>query len=280
MTLEGKVAIVTGASRGIGRQIALTLARNGVAVVVAAKSERSRPPRLPGSIHTTAEEVEELGSRALPVAVDVRDAGQLEDLVEESVAHFGRVDALISNAGALWWQPVLETPVKRFDLVMGVNARAAFVLSGAVARHLRDADRPGHLVMMSPPLDTAPHPGTVAYTLSKFGMTMLATGLSEELRDHRIAATSLWPATLIESQATINWQLGEPWQWRKADIVADATLAILRRDPASVTGRQLIDEDFLREEGVTDFSRYRVDPEREPRRIAYGDLGDFVRLNH
>ncbi len=273
MTLEGKVAIVTGASRGIGRQIALTLARNGVAVVVAARSERSRPPRLPGSIHTTAREVEELGSRALPVAVDVRDASSLEDLVAESVAHFGRVDALINNAGALWWQPVLETPVKRFDLVMGVNARAAFVLSRAVARHLSDADRPGHLVMMSPPLDTAPHPRTVAYTLSKFGMTMLATGLSEELRDRRIAATSLWPATLIESQATINWQLGEPWQWRKADIVADATLAILRRDPASVAGRQLIDEDFLREEGITDFGRYRVDPEREPPRVGYADLG-------
>ncbi|RMG43024.1 MAG: SDR family NAD(P)-dependent oxidoreductase [Acidobacteria bacterium] len=275
MDLKGRVAIVTGASRGIGRRIAIDLAAAGADVVVAAKTDRPHP-KLPGTIHETAAEIERRGARALPVKVDVREAEALEDLVRRTLDAFGRVDIVINNAGALWWQPVLDTPARRFDLMIGVNVRAAFLLSRAAAAAMIDAGHGGHIVMMSPPLDTRPHPGVVGYTISKFGMTMAAIGMAEEFRSHRIAVNSLWPATMIESQATIGWGLGDRRQWRRPEIVSDATLALVRRDPAEVTGRQLIDEDFLRECGVTDFSRYRCDPDHEPPRIPFSALSETV----
>ncbi len=273
--LSGRVAIVTGASRGIGRCIAVTLGRAGMAVAVAAKTVRDRQ-QLPGTIGETATLVEQAGGRALAVQVDVRQEADLDRLVEETLSAFGRIDALINNAGALWWRPVLDTPARRFDLVMSVNVRAAFLLSRQVAAAMRGAGRGGHIVMLSPPLDPGPHPGMVAYTISKLGMTLTAQGLAAELRSDGIAVNALWPATLIESLATINWGMGDRKLWRRPEIVADAVLALVRRDPAACTGRALLDEEVLREEGVTDFARYRCVEDSEPPRVSYGQLADLL----
>jgi citronellol/citronellal dehydrogenase len=189
------------------------------------------------------------------VQADVRDADQIDSLVAQTMARFGRIDVLINNAGALWWQPVAETPAKRFDLVVGVNARAAFLASRAVLPHMQ-ARRWGHIINMSPPLDLKLLPGKVAYLISKFGMTMLTLGLAEEVRGDNIAVNSLWPMTIIESQASINWGLGTRDQWRKPDILVDCAVRLVQKEPASLSGQCLLDEDFLRGEGVTDFAAY------------------------
>ncbi|MBI2897432.1 MAG: SDR family oxidoreductase [Deltaproteobacteria bacterium] len=268
--LEGKVAIVTGASRGIGRAVALAFAREGAAVVIAAKSD-SPSPRLPGTIHTVADEVRALGARALAVKVDVRDDGDVDRMAAETVAAFGRIDVLVNNAGALWWRPVVETPMKRYDLVQGINARGSFTCTRAVLPHMV-AGGGGHVVMYSPPVDTSAMAGRVAYCMSKFGMTLFAIGLAAEMRGRHVAANALWPVTLIESQATINFGLGGPKMWRKADILADATVEIVASSPDELTGQALLDEDFLRSRGWTDFTRYRCDPEHEPPRFSLGEV--------
>jgi citronellol/citronellal dehydrogenase len=265
--LSGRVAIVTGASRGIGRALALGLARAGCHVVIAAKSTTSTE-KLPGSIFTVAAEVEALGAQALPVAVDVRDAGQIEALAAQARARFGRIDVLINNAGALWWRPLLETPAKRFDLVVGVNARAAFLCSQAVLPAMIER-RWGHIVNMSPPLDLAMVPGRIAYAISKLGMTLLTVGLAAEVKAHNVAVNSLWPVTIIESQASINHGLGTPELWRKPDILVDCVLRLVSKPPAELTGQALLDEDFLRGEGVTDFSGYACVPGTSPPRLSW-----------
>ena len=270
-TLQDKVAIVTGASRGIGRAVALGLARAGCAVVVAARSETSTE-KLPGTIHEVVREIEAAGGRALAVPCDVRDEAQIEAVAARTLERFGRIDVLVNNAGALWWRPLLDTPAKRFDLVMGVNARAAFLFCRAVFPSMK-ARRWGHIINMSPPMDLALVPGRIAYALSKLGMTMLSLGLAEELRGDNIAVNSLWPVTVIESQASINHGLGTPATWRKPDILVDCVVRLVGKDPASLTGRALLDEDFLRGEGVSDFSGYACVPGTEPGRIAWAKLG-------
>lgn len=265
-TLNGRVAIITGASRGIGRALALGLAARGCHILVAAKSTESTE-KLPGSIFTVAHEVEERGAQALPVQVDVRDEAQIEAMAARAVERFGRIDILINNAGALWWRPLLDTPAKRFDLVMGVNARAAFLASRAVLPHMIAARR-GHIINMSPPIDLTAAPGKIAYCISKFGMTLLTHGLAEEARPHNIAVNSLWPVTIIESQASINWGMGGPELWRKPDILVDCVLRLVAKEPGQLTGRALLDEDFLREEGVTDFNGYACMPGTNPPRVS------------
>jgi citronellol/citronellal dehydrogenase len=265
--LAGRVAVVTGASRGIGRALALGLARAGCAVVIAAKSTESTE-KLPGSVYTVAQEVEALGAAALPVPIDVRDADQIEALAARTKERFGRIDILINNAGALWWQPLLQTPAKRFDLVMGVNARAAFLLARAVLPAMIER-RWGHVVNMSPPLDLAMLPGRIAYSISKLGMTLLTHGLAEEVRPHNVAVNSLWPVTIIESQASINWNLGTREMWRKPDILVDCVLRLVQKEPGALTGRALLDEDFLRAEGVTDFGSYACVPGSNPPRLSW-----------
>jgi citronellol/citronellal dehydrogenase len=266
-TGAGRAAIITGASRGIGRALALGLAREGWQVVVAAKSTESTD-RLPGSIHSVAQEVHALGGQALPVRVDVRDEQQVEAMAAQALDKFGRIDLLVNNAGALYWHRVLETPAKKFDLVMAVNARAAFLCSRAVLPAMIER-RWGHIINLSPPLDLALLPGRVAYGISKLGMTLLTHGLAEEMRQHNVAVNSLWPVTIIESQASINWQLGSPQQWRKPDILVDCVLRMVAKGPGELTGRALLDEDFLRAEGVTDFSGYACVPGTDPPRIGW-----------
>jgi citronellol/citronellal dehydrogenase len=269
-TLQGKVAIVTGSSRGIGRSIAHGLAKAGCNVVVVGKSTESTE-KLPGSIFTVAAEVEALGASALPVQVDVRDAEQIENMTAKTLERFGRIDVLVNNAGALHWAGILDTPPKRFDLVMDVNVRAAFLCCRAVLpAMIRQGG--GHIINMSPPLDPAILPNRVAYGISKLGMTLLTQGLAEELRPHNVAVNSLWPVTIIESQASINHGLGTPAMWRKADILTDCVLRLAQKEPSEVTGQALLDEDFLRAEGVTDFDVYACVPGSKPPRLSWGGL--------
>jgi citronellol/citronellal dehydrogenase len=269
-SLQGRVAIITGSSRGIGRAIALGLARAGCFVVIAAKSTESTE-KLPGSIHTVEQEVAALGGKALAVQVDVRDEKQIEAFSQQTLTHFGRIDILVNNAGALFWRTMLDTPAKRFDLVMSVNARAAFLCSRAVLPAMIAA-RWGHIISLSPPLDLAILPGRVAYGISKLGMTLMTLGLAEEVRPHNIAVNSLWPATIIESQASINHQMGTPQMWRKPDILVDCVLRLVQKEPGELTGMALLDEDFLRAEGVVDFSAYACVPGTNPRALTWRDI--------
>jgi citronellol/citronellal dehydrogenase len=269
------VALITGASRGIGRALALGLARARWDIVVAAKSTESTE-KLPGSIHSVAQEVQALGGQALPVQVDVRDEAQIESMVAQALDRFGRIDLLVNNAGALHWKSLLDTPAKKFDLVMAVNARAACLCARAVLPAMI-RQRWGHIINMSPPLDLAMVPGRIAYSISKLGMTLLTHGLAEEARPHNIAVNSLWPVTIIESQASINWGLGTREQWRKPDILVDCVLRLAAKDPSAITGQALLDEDFLRAEGDTDFQGYACVPGSTPSRLTWAPNASLSR---
>lgn len=257
----GNVAFITGASRGIGYACAQKLAREGWDIVVAAKTTEPNP-KLPGTIFTAAESLREWGTKILPVACNVRDEASVQAAADKTLETFGRVDAVINNAGALWWRNMDETPLKKFDLVMEVNARGAYAVTEAFLPTMR-TQKSGHVINMSPPIDLAVVPGHIAYMISKFGMTMIACGLAEEFADDNIRGTALWPKTLIESFATINYGMGVPEMWRKADILADAAYEILQH-PEKSNGKALIDEDFLRDVGYTDFDPYRCVPGGEP----------------
>lgn len=271
MRLKDRVVFITGASRGIGRACALACAKEGAHVVVAAKTEVAENPRLPGTIHDVAQEIEALGQRALALKLDVRDDAACEAAVAKAVEHFGRIDVLINNAGALWWADVLETPVKKFDLIMGINVRASFVLARAALPHMIK-QRWGHILMMSPPVDASAVAHHGAYAVSKFGMTMIAQAIADEAREHNVTASALWPATAIESYATMNFGLGGPELWRKADIIADAMLAIITKEPSKSGGKAYVDEALLRDEGVTDFSKYQCVPGVEPPHFPFSAI--------
>lgn len=270
--LTGQVAVITGSSRGIGKNIALRLARAGADIVVAAKSELSRDS-LPGSIHETVSEIEALGRQALAVRTNVRDADQLESMVEAALERFGRIDILINNAGALHWRSIADTPPKRYDLMMEVNARAAFVASHFVLPHMIERGS-GTIIQMSPPIDLRMLPGKTGYCMSKFGMSLLAMGMGAEVKATEIKSCALWPATAIESQATINHKLGGPQFWRKADILADAVGAILAANSEQVNGKCLVDEDVLSMMGVSDFEPYNCVEGGTPMRIVGDGGGD------
>ena len=256
-----KVAFITGATRGIGKACALRLAREGWDIVVAARSVEE-DPRLPGTIHTAANEIRAYGTDVLAVPCNVRDTEQIQRAAGATLDRFGRVDAVINNAGALWWRTMDQTPMSRYDLVMGVNARGTYAVTEAFLPAMKK-QRGGHVVAMSPPIDLGMVPGQIAYMLSKFGMTLIALGVAEEMREYNIRGTALWPKTIIESYATINFGMGGRELWRKADIVADAVWEILQH-PELSNGRALIDEDFLREVGYTDFERYACVEGKDP----------------
>jgi citronellol/citronellal dehydrogenase len=273
--LSGQVALITGASRGIGKVIALALAEAGADIVVAAKSEKSRDS-LPGSIHETADEIRALGRRALAVKTDVRKAEEVEAMVASALEEFGRIDILLNNAGAMFWRPVVQTPPKRFDLMMEVNVRASYLTSHFVLPQMMERGS-GCIVQMSPPMDLAMMAGKTPYCISKFGMSLLAMGLAQEVRGSEIRSCALWPATAIESQATINHGLGGPKDWRRADILADATLAILKAPLSKVHGQCLTDEAALSLMGLEDFDSYNCVEGGKPIRIV-GDGGAQSRL--
>jgi len=267
MRLAGRTAIVTGSSRGVGRAVALALAREGCDVVLAAKTVEPHP-KLAGTLGEVAEEVRRLGRRALVVPTDVRDREQIAAMVERAVGTFGSTDILVNNAGAAWWHRIEDTPPERFDLVMDVNCKGPFSACRAVLPHML-ARGWGHIVNMSPPIRPEMAAGRIAYMISKLGMSVLTIGLAAELAGTGIAVNSLWPVTMVESAATLHLGLGEPKDWRKADILADATVAIVTTPPSERTGQTLIDEDVLRAAGVVDFAPYACVPGSIPRRIPW-----------
>lgn len=258
-SLADKVVLITGASRGIGAACALALAQAGGQVAIAAKTIQPHP-KLPGTLAEVAEQIRALGRPVLHLQVDVRDENAVEAMVEQTTSHFGRLDALVNNAGAIHLANVADWTVKRFDLVMSVNVRAAFIATKAALPHLRKQG--GHVLMMSPPIHPEASVGKAPYLISKIGMTMLAQAVDAEERN--VAACSLWPVTAIRTAATENFGLGSPSDWRTPQIVADAAVLLLSRDPNHCRFRAWLDEEVLREHGITDFSPYRCDPNHEP----------------
>jgi citronellol/citronellal dehydrogenase len=258
--LSGKTLFITGASRGIGLAIALRAARDGANIVVAAKTDRPHP-KLPGTIHTAAAEIEAAGGKALAIVTDIRSDEQVYSAVEQAVRRFGGVDILVNNASAISLTGTLATPMKRFDLMMGVNVRGTFLCSQACLPHLKQAANP-HILTLAPPLDLrahwfAPH---LAYSIAKYGMSLCVLGMAEEFRGAGIAVNALWPRTIISTAALQVIPGAEPERGRKPEIVADAAWHILTRDSRTATGNFFIDEEVLAAAGVTDLSRYAVTP--------------------
>jgi citronellol/citronellal dehydrogenase len=264
-----KVLFITGASRGIGRAIAHKFAREKACIVIAAKTD-SPHPKLAGTIHSVAKEIEQLGGQALPLVVDVRDEELIHQALAKTIATFGKLDILVNNASAISLTDTLATPMKRYDLMQAVNVRATFACSQAAIVYLKKSENP-HILTLSPPLTIdakwfAPH---LAYTISKYGMSMCTLGLAEELRQYGIAVNSLWPRTTIATDAIrVNFPEIIYKSSRKPDIVADAAHWILTQPAKSLTGQFLIDEDVLAKAGVNDFSMYAIDPTFKP----YPDL--------
>lgn len=259
--LRGKTLFITGGSRGIGEAIAMRAAADGANVVIAAKTDRPNP-KLPGTIHTVAAAIEQAGGRALPLKLDIRDADAVQDAVARAAAHFGGIDILVNNASAISLTRIPDTPVKRLDLMLNVNARGTFICSQACLPHLQKAPNP-HILTLSPPLNLAPKwfQDHAAYTLSKYAMSLCVIGMAAEFSGAGIAVNALWPRTVIAT-AAIN-MLGDrvrPENCRKPDIMADAAHAILTRPARSVSGRFFIDEEVLRETGLKSMDRYAVEP--------------------
>ncbi|MBI5924077.1 MAG: NAD(P)-dependent oxidoreductase [Aquabacterium sp.] len=270
-SLAGKTLFITGASRGIGKAIALRAARDGANIVVAAKT--SEPdPRLPGTIHSAAAEIEAAGGRALPLVLDVRDEDQVRDVVAKAAAHFGGIDILINNASAINLTKTPEVAAKRYDLMMDINVRGTFMCSQACLPFLEKAANP-HILVLSPPINLQEKwfESHAAYTVSKYSMSTVAFGLAAELRSKGIAVNALWPRTLIATSAlnVAGSQLGT--LGRTPDIMADAAYRILTRASRDVTGQFFIDEQVLRDAGVTDFDRYLVTPGSTPMLDLYVD---------
>ena len=265
-TLAGKTMFVSGASRGIGLAIALRAARDGANVVIAAKTVEPHP-KLSGTIHTAAAEIERAGGKALAVAVDIRDEAAVRDAVAEGVSRFGGIDILVNNASAISLTGTLGTPMKRFDLMFGVNVRGTFLCSQACLPHLLEAAAAGrnpHILTLSPPLNLRPQwfKDHVAYTIAKYGMSMCVLGMAEEFRAAGIAVNALWPRTVIATAALamIPGMEGRLENCRKPEILADAAHTILSKPSRDATGNFYIDEDVLAREGITDFAPYAVKP--------------------
>ncbi len=259
--LKGRTVFITGSTRGIGRAIALRCARDGANLVITGKTSEPHP-KLPGTIHSVAREVEEAGGRALALPLDVRDEATVEAAVARTVETFGGIDILVNNASAISLTPTLDTNMKRFDLMFGVNVRGTFAMSRACIPHLRNGRNP-HVLTLSPPLNMQARwfRDHVAYTMSKYGMSMCTLGMAAELAPAGIAVNSLWPRTTI---ATAAIEVHFPPEMVKAsrtpEIMADAAHAIFCRDSRKATGNFYLDEEVLRAEGVADFTRYAVSP--------------------
>ena len=269
-SLSGKTLFITGASRGIGLAIALRAARDGANIAIAAKTSEPNP-KLPGTIHSAATEIEKAGGRALPLVVDVRDDAQVLAALEKTAQTFGGIDIVVNNASAISLTDSQHTDMKRFDLMHQINARGTFMVSKFAVPYLARAENP-HILMLSPPLDMREKwfAGHTAYSMAKFGMSLVVLGLAGELRAKGIAVNALWPRTTIATSAVQNLLGGDALMRasRKPEIVADAAHEIFTREAKSFTGRFLIDDTLLYEAGQREFDHYRVDP-------SFGLMQDF-----
>ncbi len=263
-SLRGKTLFITGASRGIGKAIALRAAKDGANIVIAAKTAEAHA-KLPGTIYSAAQEVEAAGGKALAVPTDIRFEEQVLAAVKAAVDRFGGIDILVNNASAISLTDTASTPMKKFDLMFGVNVRGTYLCSQACLAALTAA-RGGHILNLAPPLSMKPKwfSGHVAYTMAKYGMSMCVLGMAEELKDAAIAVNALWPRTAIATAAMemIGGQAALDG-CRTPDIMAEAAHAILTSDPKTTTGNFFIDEDLLRTRGEKDFARYAVKPGAE-----------------
>jgi citronellol/citronellal dehydrogenase len=262
MSLSGKTLFITGASRGIGLAIALRAARDGANIAIAAKTTEPHP-KLTGTIYSAATDIERAGGKALPLVVDVRDETMVRDALDKTAQTFGGIDIVVNNASAIQLTDTVATDMKRFDLMQQINARGTFMVSKWAIGYLEKAANP-HILMISPPLDMkekwfAPH---TAYSMAKFGMSLVVLGLAGELRGKGIAVNAVWPRTLIATAAVQNLLGGAAMaaRGRKPEIMADAAHAIFQKPAREFTGRFIIDDNFLAANGVTDFEQYRVDP--------------------
>lgn len=261
-SLSGKTLFITGASRGIGKAIALRAAQDGANIILAAKTAEPHP-RLPGTIYTAAEEIEAAGGKALPCIVDVRDEAVVQAAVDKGVETFGGIDILVNNASAISLTGTLQTTMKRYDLMNQVNARGTFLCSKICLPHLVKAENP-HILNLSPPLNLDPRwfSGHVAYTMAKYGMSMCVLGMAEEFKEEGVAVNALWPRTAIDTAAVRNLLGGEAMAnaSRKPSIMSDAAHVILTRPSRDCTGNFYIDDEVLAEAGVVDFDQYAVKP--------------------
>ena len=265
MSLKGKTLFITGASRGIGLAVALRAARDGANIAIAAKTQTPHP-KLPGTIHTAAAEIEAAGGRALALAVDIREEGAVRDAIERTAAQFGGIDIVVNNASAISLGKVADIDMRRFDLMHQINTRGTFMVSKYAIPHLEKAHNP-HILMNSPPLDMREKwfSGSTAYSIAKYGMSLVVLGLAGELRAKGIAVNALWPRTTIATAAIKNLLGGERVMRmsRTPDIMADAAYLVFQKPSRTFTGNFLIDDTFLAAEGITNFEKYRVDA-REP----------------
>ena len=260
-TLQGKTIFITGASRGIGKAIALRAAKDGANIIVAAKTAKPHP-KLAGTIYTAAEDIEAAGGQALACVVDIRKEELVEKAVNQAVERFGGIDILVNNASAIQLTGTLQTPMKRYDLMHSVNVRGTYMTSQKCLPHLLKSSNP-HILNLSPPLNMEEHwfKNHVAYTMAKYGMSMCVLGMAGEFRKKGVGVNALWPRTTIAT-AAINMVGGDSMmkQSRKPDIMADAAHWILTQDAKTCNGNFFIDEDLLRQSGVTDFEHYSVVP--------------------
>jgi len=258
MRFAGRTMIMSGGSRGIGLAIAIAAAREGANVVLLAKTDKP-DPRLPGTIHTAAAEIEAAGGQALAVVGDVRDEASVEHAVAQAIERFGGIDIVINNASAIALDGTEDLPMKRFDLMTQIQLRGTFLLSSKALPHLREGTNP-HILSLSPPLNMSPHwlGAHPAYTLAKYGMTLLTLGWAAEYAEHGVAANCLWPETFIATAAVQNLLGGDSAleKSRTAEIVADAALEIMARPARECTGNTFLDVEVLREAGVADLSKY------------------------
>lgn len=264
--LKGKTLFISGGSRGIGLAIALRAARDGANVAIAAKTTEPNP-RLPGTIHTAADEIRKAGGQALPIACDIRDEAAVLAAVNATANEFGGIDILVNNASAISLTGTAATPMKRVDLMFGINVRGTFLCSQACLPHLKKSAAAGgnaHILTLSPPLNLDPKwfKDHVAYTIAKYGMSMCVLGMAEEFRGDGIAVNALWPRTVIATAAIamIPGAGTQTDRMRRPEIMADAAHAVLTRDARTTTGNFFIDEDALAAAGITDLDRYAVKP--------------------